>query len=78
MSPMSAGPAPQPQPVPRLRSSAHKRGGSSSLNQSNTVDMTVEFGRLSSSSESDGESSEVEESLGGESTASGHDNQVSD
>ncbi len=39
--------------------------------------MTVEFGRLSSSSESDGESSEVEESLGGESnTSGGHDNQV--
>ena len=50
---------PQPQPMPRLRSSRRLQADCE----------TVESGRLSSTSESDGESSEVEESIG-ESTAS--------
>lgn len=45
---------PHPQPMPRLRSSRRQQADSD----------TVESGRLTSSSESDGESSEVEESLG--------------
>jgi len=50
---------PQPMPMPRLRSSRRLQADCE----------TVESGRLSSTSESEGESSEVEESLG-ESTAS--------
>jgi len=50
---------PQPQPMPRLRSSRRLQADCE----------TVESGRLSSTSESEGESSEVEESIG-ESTAS--------
>merc|ERR1719309_1517506 len=55
---------PQPQPLPRLRGSS-RRGGL--LHAADCE--TVESGRLSSTSESEGESSEVEESIG-ESTAS--------
>ena len=51
---------PQPQPMPRLRSSRRLQAADCDA---------VESGRLSSTSESDGESSEVEESIG-ESTTS--------